>query len=210
MAKVILVNGSPNEKGCTYTALCAVEKELNVNGIKTEIFHVGKSVSACTACYACAKNKNSRCVIDADSVNRFIEKAEKADGFVFGTPVYFASGAGGMNSFMDRVFFAARSKVMPYKPGAVVASCRRAGSTAALDNMLKYLTISQMPVVTSNYWSMVHGSKPEDVETDLEGMQVMRYIGKNMAWLLKCIEAGKKAGIDIPEQEKKIWTNFVR
>ena len=208
--KTILINGSPNEKGCTYTALSVVEQQLQTAGINTEIFHIGKSVAACTACYACAKNKNSRCVIGTDSVNRFIEKAEKADAFVFGSPVYFASGSGGMNSFMDRVFFAARATVMPYKPAAVVASCRRAGSTATLDNLLKYLSISQMPIVTSNYWNMVHGSKPEDIEQDAEGLQIMRHIGKNMAWLLKCIEAGKKASIELPEQEKKIWTNFVR
>jgi len=207
--KVLLVNGSPHEKGCTYTALSAVAQELAAAKIETEIFHIGTGVANCLGCGFCAKTKGGKCVID-DCVNAFLAKAAVADGFVFGSPVYFASGAGGMNSFMDRAFYVGRNTIFPYKPASCVVSCRRAGASAALDNLNKYVTISQMPLVSGRYWSMVHGNTPDEVKQDLEGMQVMRDIGKNMAWLLKNIEAGKKAGVTKPEFEKGIRTNFIR
>jgi len=208
--KVILINGSPNENGCTKRALSEVASTLAENGIEIEHFHIGTSVAACTACYGCVKNKDGKCVINKDSVNKFLEKAASADGFVFGSPVYFASGSGGINCFLDRAFFVGRHKLFPLKPAAAVVSCRRAGSSAALDNINKYLTISAMPVITSHYWNAVHGSKPEDVEQDAEGMQIMRALGRNMAWMLKNIEAGKKQGIELPQTEKKVATNFIR
>ncbi|WP_343208180.1 flavodoxin family protein [Anaerolentibacter hominis] len=206
--KVLLVNGSPHSKGCTYTALCEVEKELKKAGIDTEIFHIGdKPIAGCIGCAGCASGQH-RCIID-DVVNRFLEKAEEADGFIFGSPVYYASANGAMIAFMDRIFYAG-SKIFAYKPGACVVSARRAGTTATLDQMNKYLSFSRMPVVSSQYWNMVHGNRPEEVKQDLEGLQIMRVLGRNMAWLLKCIEAGKQAGIPMPEEELKARTNFIR
>lgn len=202
--KVLLINGSPHKFGCTYTALSEVEKALNENGIETEIFHIGTApISSCTACRGCS---NNRCVID-DVVNSALEKAEAADAFVFGSPVHYAGISGSMKSFMDRFFFAAEHKL---KPGAAVVSCRRAGSSAALDILNKYMTIAQMPVVSSGYWNMVHGNTPDEVRQDLEGMWVMRTLGRNMAWLLKSIEAGRKNGLAFPEAEPKPITNFIR
>lgn len=202
--KVLLINGSPHKFGCTYTALSEVEKTLNENGIETEIFHIGTTpISSCTACRGCS---NNRCVID-DVVNSALEKAEAADAFVFGSPVHYAGISGSMKSFMDRFFFAAEHKL---KPGAAVVSCRRAGSSAALDILNKYMTIAQMPVVSSGYWNMVHGNTPDEVRQDLEGMWVMRTLGRNMAWLLKSIDAGRKNGLAFPEAEPKPITNFIR
>ena len=206
--KVLMVNGSPNKSGCTYTALCEVEKILMSEGIQTEIVHIGsKPIQGCTACGHCYTGPD-RCVFDDDLVNRILEKGEEADAFIFGSPVYYASANGAMIALMDRLFYA--GNCFAYKPAACVVSARRAGTTAALDQMLKYLTISNMMVVGSQYWAMVHGSTPAQVQQDLEGMQVMRTLGKNMAWLLKSIEAGKQAGIALPEREKRIWTNFIR
>ena len=206
--KVLMVNGSPNKSGCTYTALCEVEKILMSEGIQTEIVHIGsKPIQGCTACGHCYTGPD-RCVFDDDLVNRILEKGEEADAFIFGSPVYYASANGAMIALMDRLFYA--GNCFAYKPAACVVSARRAGTTAALDQMLKYLTISNMMVVGSQYWAMVHGSTPAQVQQDLEGMQVMRTLGKNMAWLLKSIEAGKQAGIALPEREKRVWTNFIR
>jgi len=207
--KVILLNGSPRERGCTYTALSLIEEELNAAGAAAEFFHIGHNVAGCAACGFCAKTKSGKCAID-DRVNVFLEKAKEADGFVFGTPVYFASASGQINSFLDRAFYVGRNTIFPHKPAAVVASCRRGGSSAALDNVLKYLTISQMPVVTSRYWTMIHGNTPDEAKQDLEGVQVIRDLGKNMAWMLKCLEAGKKAGIEKPVLDKAVRTNFIR
>jgi multimeric flavodoxin WrbA len=206
--KVLLINGSPHQNGCTYTALSEVEKTLQEEGLETEIIHIGsKPIQGCTACGHCYTGPD-RCVFDDDLVNRVLEKGEQADAFVFGSPVYYASANGSMIAFMDRLFYSGNCFAL--KPGACVVSARRAGTTAALDQMLKYLTISNMMVVGSQYWAMVHGNKPEDVQKDLEGMQIMRTLGRNMAWLLKCIEAGKQTGIPLPEREKRQWTNFIR
>ena len=206
--KVILVNGSPRESGCTFTALSEIAKELEKESIATEIFNIGeKPISGCRACGYCSSN--GKCAVK-DTVNEFLEKAKEADGFVFGAPVHFASPAGALLAFLDRAFYVGRNTVFPYKPAAAVVSCRRGGATASFDALNKYPTISQMPIVGSRYWNMVHGNTPDEVRQDLEGMQVMRYIGKNMAWLLKSIEAGKKAGVKIPEQEVSERTNFIR
>ena len=205
--KVILVNGSPHEKGCTYTALCEVEKTLREEGVETEIFWIGtKPISGCLGCGGCRAGNG--CVIK-DVVADFIALAAGADGFIFGTPVHYAAASGAMTSFMDRVFYSG-SRQMAFKPGACVISARRAGTTAAFDQMIKYMTISQMPVISSFYWNMVHGNKPEDVAQDLEGLSVMRALGRNMAWFLKLKEAGEKAGIPLPTQEKRSFTNFIR
>lgn len=204
--KVILVNGSPNEKGCTYTALKEVEKTLNENGVETEIFWVGnKPISGCIGDFSCIKN--GKCLLD-DVVNVFIEKAATADGFVFGSPVHFAAASGALTSFLNRVFaingFAYEGKVFQYKPGAAVVSCRRGGATSAFDQINKYFTITQMPIVSSIYWNLVHGMTSEEVAKDAEGMATMRTLGRNMAWLLKSIEAGKEAGITRPEKDNLI------
>lgn len=207
--KVLLINGSPREKGCTYTALLEVAKELEKENIETEIFHVGnKPIRGCMACGGCSKGNSGKCVFDDDTVNIALEKAKEADGFVFGSPVHYAAASGQMTAFLDRFFYAGRG--FQYKPGAAVVSCRRGGSTAAFEQLNKYFTISNMPVVSSQYWNMVHGNTPEEVRQDLEGMQTMRTLGKNMAWLLKCIQAGKEAGIKLPEKEPRAVTNFIR
>ena len=206
--KVLLINGSPHEKGCTFTALTEVEKELKNAGIETEIIQIGKKpIRGCTACGHCKKNPG-RCVFSDDPVNEILEKAETADGFVFGSPVYYASCNGAMIALMDRMFYAGNH--FRLKPAACVVSARRAGTTAALDQLSKYPLISGMPLVASQYWNMVHGNNPEEAVQDLEGMQIMRVLGKNMAWLLKCIQAGRNDGVPEPEREKRVWTNFIR
>ena len=202
--KVLLVNGSPHEKGCTYTALTEVAKILNAEGIETEIFHIGSApISGCRGCGACKKQKLGKCVVD-DIVNVFAAKAKEADGFVFGSPVHYASMGGSLAAFMDRLFYSSGKDTMRLKPAAAVASARRAGTTATLDIINKYFTISEMPVVSSRYWNMVHGSTPDDVLKDEEGLATMRVLGRNMAYLLKAIEAAKAAGIALPEQEPPV------
>lgn len=208
--KVLLVNGSPHVKGCTYTALKEVGKALNDEGIETEFFHIGtKPLSGCIACRNC--QKTGKCVFN-DSVNDFVELAKNADGFIFGSPVYYASANGAMVSFMDRVFYSdlcSGGHAFYLKPAACVVSARRAGTTATFDQLNKYFTISQMPIISSKYWNMVHGFTPEDVKKDLEGLQIMRVLGRNMAWFLKCKDAGIKAGISFPRQEDNVSTNFI-
>ncbi len=208
MAKVLLVNGSCNEEGCTFTALMEVASALEKEGIGTEIFQLGKdAIRDCIGCGGC--RKQGRCVFGDDPVNRFVEKAKEADGFVFGTPVYYAHPSGRILAFLDRAFYSGGS-AFACKPGASVASARRAGTTASVDVLNKYFTINRMPVVSSNYWNMVHGNTPDEVRKDLEGLQIMRGVGRNMAWLIKCIEAGKASGVACPEPEEKIRTNFIR
>ena len=207
--KVLLINGSPKAKGCTYTALCEVAKELEKENIEAEIFHVGnKPIRGCMACGACSKDDSGKCVFNDDTVNIGLEKAKEVDGFIFGSPVHYAAASGQITSFLDRFFYAGDG--FQFKPGAAIVSCRRAGSTAAFEQLNKYFTISNMPIVSSQYWNMVHGNTPEEVIQDLEGMQTMRTLGKNMAWLLKCINAGKKSGVTFPKEEARIGTNFIR
>lgn len=205
--KVILVNGSPHKQGCTYTALEEVKKTLKKNGIETEDFWLGnKPMAGCIGCGSCLEK--GKCFVE-DKVNEFLEKVPSADGFIFGTPVHFASGSGMITSFMDRVFYGRRN-LFKNKLAACVVSCRRGGATSTFDQINKYFAMNNMPIVTSQYWNMVHGSKPEDVLKDEEGLQTMRTLGNNMAWLLKCIEAGKNAGVEEPENEKIIQTNFIK
>ena len=205
--KILVVNGSPHANGCTYTALCEVAAALEAEGMETEMIQIGtKPVSGCLGCGACIKT--GKCVID-DVVNEFIEKAKEADGFVFGSPVHYAGASGAITSFMDRAFYG-KAAIYADKPAAAIVSCRRGGATAAFEQLNKYFTISNMPIVSSQYWNMVHGSTPDQVRQDEEGMQVMRELGRNMAWLLKCIEAGRAAGIPDPVKEKPVMTNFIR
>lgn len=207
--KVLLLNGSSHPHGCTDTALREVASALENAGIDAEILFLGNDpVRDCTACGTCAKAPG-KCVFDDDIVNRIIEKAREADGFVFGTPVYYAHPSGRILSILDRVFYAGKSAFV-HKPAAAIASARRAGTTASLDVLQKYFTISQMPVVSSTYWTMVHGKEAQDVLKDEEGLQTMRNLASNMAWMLRCIEAGKAAGIQPPQAESGARTNFIR
>ena len=205
--KVLLINGSPHEKGCTYTALSLIAEELNRAHIETEIFNVGtRPVGGCIGCGGCAAG--SGCVFGG-VVNEAIEKARTADAFVFGSPVHYASASGNMTSFMDRLSYAG-GKYLAYKPAAICCSARRAGTTSALEALEKVPQFCQMPLISSTYWPMVHGSNAEQAALDEEGMQIMRNLGHNMAWILKCIAAGKAAGIEPPKAENTIRTNFIR
>ncbi len=204
--KVLLINGSPHKNGTTYRALSEVAFALIQNQIDTEIITVGdKIISGCSVCGGCAKT--SRCVKN-DIVNEVIEKIENADGVIVGSPVYYASLNGTLKCLLDRVFYA--RKGFAGKPAAAVAVARRAGTTATLDIINKYFMISRMPVVSSQYWNMVHGSNGEQAEQDLEGLQTMRVLGENMAWLIKCIKVGADSGVKMPEIEPVIRTNFIR
>lgn len=204
--KVLLVNGGPHKEGCTYTALREAADTLEKNGIQTEIIWVGnKEIGACIGCGACAAS--GQC-FRKDIVNEFVIKAQEADGYIFGSPVHYAAASGALTSFMDRVFYSG-SKSMTGKPAAAVVSCRRGGASAAFDQINKYFTINCMPVVGSQYWNQVHGSTPEEVKRDREGMQTMRTLANNMAWLLGCIEAGREKGITFPEREPVVRTNFI-
>ncbi|WMW23340.1 flavodoxin family protein [Methanolobus mangrovi] len=209
--KVLLVNGSPHEKGCTYTALTEVAETLKEEGIDSEIYWIGiKPLAGCTACKSCAKT--GKCAFN-DKVNEFLDIAIEADGFIFGSPVHYAAATGAITSFMDCAFYTnglGGRNAFYLKPAAAIISARRAGTTATLDQLNKYFTISQMPIISSRYWNMVHGAQPEDVKKDFEGLQTMRVLARNMAWFLKCKEAGMKAGVQLPVKEDMIFTNFIR
>jgi multimeric flavodoxin WrbA len=208
--RVLLVNGSPNEKGCTYTGLLEIAETLQKEGVDTEIFYIGKQpISGCIACYKCRETNPGRCVI-SDPVNTCLEKAKDADGFIFGTPVHYAAAGGAITSFMDRLFFSAGNDVFYLKPAAAVVSARRAGTTSAFDQLNKYFTIMEMPVISSTYWNMIHGRKPEDVKQDEEGLQTLRILARNMAWFLRCKAAGAQAGVGLPQREKPLRTDFIR
>ena len=210
--KVLILNGSARANGCTARALKELENTLHKEGIETETILIGnKDVRGCIACRTCANT--GKCVFD-DVANEFVEKAKEADGFIFGSPVHYAGATGAITSFMDRVFYSASSggkaEYFLYKPAAAISSARRAGTTATYDQLNKYFGINQMPIISSRYWNMVHGNSPEEVVKDEEGMQIMRILGKNMAYYLKCIEAGKEKGIEKPQQEEIKFTNFIR
>lgn len=209
--KVLLVNGSPREKGCTYTALSEVAAVLREEGIEPSFYWIGnRAVGGCIECRKCAGT--GRCVMN-DRVNDFAQLAYSFDGFVFGSPVFYSGINGNFKSFLDRVFFSTMNKdphPFRFKPSGAVVSARRAGTTASLDHLYKYLLYHQMPVASSNYWNMVHGNSPEEVLQDREGLQTMRILGRNLAWLLKLKECGEKEGILPPAPEEKIRTNFIR
>ena len=205
--KVLLLNGSPHEKGCTYTALGEIAKTLVADGVEAEILWLGTdAVKSCMACGAC--RKLGKCVHE-DIANTVIAKLDDIDALVIGSPVHYAGASGQVTAVMDRVFYAATAKLR-YKPGAAIVSARRGGTTAAFDQLNKYFTIAQMPIVSSRYWNMVHGSTPDEVMQDEEGIAIMRTLGHNMAWLLKSIQAGKDAGLAPPVREPGAWTNFIR
>lgn len=205
MAKVLLINGSPHPQGCTAEALKEVQRTLESEGIETELIQVGnKNIRGCISCNKCSEL--GKCVFDNDLVNESAPKFEAADGIVIGSPVYYGSPNGTMLSFLDRLFYSTPfSKHM--KVGAAVVSCRRGGNTASFDVLNKYFTISSMPVVSSTYWNQVHGFTAEDVRKDLEGLQTMRNLGRNMAFLIRAI-ADAKAAYGLPEPERGSFTSF--
>ncbi len=209
--KVLLINGSPHEKGCTYTALQEIANQLEKEGIGSEIYYIGTdAVKPCMACRACAKI--GKCVIN-DKVNEFVDKAADFDAYIIGSPVHYASASGGVTIFMDRAFFSASMSGRAnfrHKPASAIVSARRAGTTATLDQLNKYFQISEMPVISGRYWNMVHGANPDEVKQDKEGMQNMRILAKNMAYFLKCKEAASQAGIVPPAAEPIEFTNFIR
>lgn len=206
--KVLLVNGSSRKDGNTATALAEVARTLEAEGLETETLWLGtKPVNDCIACGKCSELDN-RCVFDNDVVNELIEKAEGSDAFVFGTPVYYAHPSGRILCALDRAFYAGKDAFC-HKPGAAIAVARRGGTTASFDVLNKYFTINQMPVVSSTYWNVAFGGAPEEALQDAEGMATMRNLGRNMAWMLKCIEAGRAAGITVLEPERA-RTNFIR
>ena len=206
--KVLLLNGSSNLKGCTYTALEEIAKTLQEEGIDTEIFQIGaEPLRDCIGCGGCRKGNG--CVFRDDCVNEFVEKAKEADGFVFGTPVYYAHPSGRIMSFLDRAFYSGGA-AFRFKPGMAVASARRAGTTASLDAINKYFGINQMPTVGSTYWNMVHGLYGEEASHDEEGMQTMRNLARNMIWMMRCFKLGRESGILYPETETNACTNFIK
>ncbi len=206
--KVLLINGSPHAKGTTFTALSEVARTLNEEGIDTEIFQIGTgAVHGCIDCGHC--RRAGCCVFNDDPVNTIVEKAKACDGFIFGAPVHYAGPAGAMHAVLDRVFYS-NSGVFAYKPGAAVVCCRRGGATASFDSLNKYFTIANMPIVPSQYWNMVHGANAEDALQDAEGLQTMRTLGRNMAWMLKCFAAGRENGVALPKKEPHLRTNFIR
>ncbi len=209
--KVMLVNGSPHKDGCTNRALDEIEKTLMTDGIEVGRFWVGtKPIAGCIACGYCASH-NGECVFN-DIVNRFNEVAGEYDGFIFGSPVHYAAATGAITSFMDRSFYSQAmggANIYPHKPAACVVSARRAGNTSTFDQLNKYFSIVQMPIITSSYWTMVFGSCPEDVEQDEEGLRTMRVLAHNMAYFLKCKEAADNIGIPHPPIEPPARTNFI-
>lgn len=208
--KVLLVNGSPHKEGCVYTALSEIAGTLKEEDIQSEIFWVGNQpVAGCIGCGACI---GKRSCFRKDTVNDFTALIDKYDGFIFGTPVHYAGASGSMTSFMDRVFFIDEFNGEHFagKPAAAIATCRRSGGTATFDQLNKYMADCNMPIVPSQYWNVVHGNTPEEIRNDEEGLQTMRVLARNMAWLLKCIQAGRKGGITFPEHGPHTMTNFIR
>ncbi|MCD8307997.1 MAG: flavodoxin family protein [Clostridia bacterium] len=206
--KVLMINGSPHEKGCTNAALKIIAKELEEQGIESEIVWIGTSaVHSCTGCGFC--NTKGYCVFSDDVMNGIGDRVKNADGYIFGSPVHYASPAGSMIALMDRLFWCYGS-YMKYKPAAAIVSARRAGTTASCDVMNKYFGINSMIQVPSTYWNMVHGSMPKDVAKDAEGVSIMKAIGSNMAWLLKVLDSVKGTDLERPVEVPKARTNFIR
>lgn len=204
--KVLMINGSPNEKGCTHAGLCEVAGELEKQGISTQIVPIGQDpIQGCIACGHCAKT--GVCVFTQDRVNECSKLLKEADGLVVGSPVYYAAPNGSLCAFLDRLFYQ-KAEAYEHKPAACIVNARRGGASAAFDRLNKYFTISSMPVVSSQYWNATHGLDPQDLQKDREGLWILRTLGRNMAWLLACIEAGKKTGIMPPEQEERVVTHF--
>ncbi|WP_271813811.1 flavodoxin family protein [Clostridium beijerinckii] len=210
--KVVAFNGSPNKNGNTYHALKLIAEELEKQDIEVEIIHIGsQAIRGCMSCWGCYKNQNEKCVLKGDSVNEWIEKMKKADGIILGSPVHYSGISGAMKSFLDRAFVVNENNgsILRHKVGAAVVAVRRSGGTAALDQLNKYINYSEMLMPSSRYWNVIHGTTPGEVIQDEEGVQIMKTLAKNMAWLLKLVEYGKDT-IEAPGKEDKILTNFIR
>jgi multimeric flavodoxin WrbA len=207
--KVVLVNGSPNAKGCTFTGLSIIKEQLAKNGVDSEIFQVGnKPIIGCTACRACKQlGKAGKCVFNDDMVNTVAQALRESDGVVLGSAVHYASATGAATSFFDRLFYCTEKEAKRLKFGACIVSCRRGGSATTFDQLNKYFTISEMPVVSSCYWNGIHGYKPEDVYADEEGVRIMRTLANNMAYLIKCKH---QSNVELPEELPIVMTNFIR
>lgn len=207
MAKILLVNGSPNQNGCTATALGEIADTLQKNEVEAEILWLGKKpMTDCIACFQC--QTNGKCVFN-DQVNEIGSRIDEYDGFVFGSPVYYGGPTGRLTSFMDRLFFSVPDEKFAGKLAASVVSCRRGGATSAFERLNQYYLMENMIVVGSQYWNQVHGFTPDDVRKDEEGLQTMRTLGQNIAYLLKAQKAAANSGIEKPEYEETIYTNFV-
>lgn len=205
--KVLLLNGSPHESGCTYRALSEFAMQLKKYDIDFELFQLGhKNINACIDCQKCFGK--GRCVFN-DSVNEVIQHILSCDGLVIGSPVYFGGIPGNLKCLLDRVFYDSK-RLFALKPASAIVSCRRGGASTAFDALNKYFMISSMPVISSQYWNSVHGDHPEEITQDQEGLQTIRLLADNMAFLLKCIECGKKSGIEPVKQENRIKTGFYK
>lgn len=207
--KVMLLNGSPNQNGCSATALEEIQSTLTAEGIESETVWIGKKpIAGCIACGYCYKA--GKCVFADDKVNETAEKFQECDGLIVASPVHYAAAGGAITSFLDRFFYSCNKEELRLKPAASVVSCRRGGAVGAFDQLNKYFTISEMPVVSASYWNQVHGNTPDEVRQDLEGMRTMRVLAKNMAYLLKALDLAKSGGLECPEAEPRIMTNFIR
>lgn len=210
--KVLAFNGSPRKEGNTYHAIKMAAEELEKEGIEVEIIHVGnKAIRGCIACNGCARNQNEKCVIDTDEVNEWIQKMKEADGIILGSPVHYSSIGATMKSFLDRAFYVISSNggMLRHKVGATVVAVRRSGGVTTFDQLNHYINYSEMLIATSNYWNVIHGTAPGEATSDEEGNQIMRVLGKNMAWIMKLVENGKGT-VKEPEKENKVFTNFIR
>ena len=206
--KVIMVNGSPRAQGCTFTGLSIIQAQLATHGIESEIFQVGNQpIIGCTACSACRQPGQMGCVYGDDGVNAVAQALKDADGLILGSAVHYASATGAGTSFFDRLFYSTSAEVKKMKFGACIVSCRRAGSTATFDQLNKYFTISQMPIVSSCYWNGIHGFTPEDVYADAEGVRILQVLANNMAHLIKCKHA---AQLPLPAEPPAAHTHFIR
>ncbi len=207
--KVMLINGSPHKEGCSYTALTEISQVLSAEGIESEWVWVGnRPLAGCIGCGKC--RELGKCVFDDDGVNEAVEKFKSCDGMIIASPVHYASASGLITSFMDRFFYSNDKASLRMKPGASIVSCRRGGASAAFDQLNKYFTINEMPVVSSSYWNQVHGSTPEEVKQDLEGLRTMRVLARNMAYLIKANQLARENGLALPEEEPRVMTNFIR
>ncbi len=210
--KVIAINGSPRKEGNTYQAIRMVAAELEAQGIEVEVLHVGgEQVKSCIACGACQRNKDEKCALAGDSLNEWLQLMKKADGLLLGSPVHYSNVSAVMKAFLDRAFYVsgANGNLFRHKVGAALAAVRRSGGMPAFQQLNNYLLYSEMFLPTANYWNVIHGAVPGESAQDAEGTQIMRLLGRNMAWLLKAVETGK-AALPAPEAEKKVRMNFVR
>ncbi len=204
--KVILLNGSPREKGCTYTGLRIIAEQLEKNGVESQMFWVGnRPVIGCTACLSC--KKTGKCAYGQDMVNTVAEAMKEADGFIVGSAVHYAGATGAVTSFLDRLFYSMDRRFLKMKFGASIVSCRRGGASAAFDQLNKYFTINQMPIVSSCYWNQIHGNTPEEVYRDEEGVRTLKVLANNMAYLIKCKQ---QSNLELPEEPEPAMTNFIR